>query len=198
LVGAALSLVGVALFFVGFEPTPLLPPVSTGGMIASKPLPIAGFSRLLPPDRTMFAHVFHEVFLHINWHVKDDRPTLKGRIERIVHETIRERCARTKGVYLHAINGTETHVHLAVSIEPFVTISQLVKDLKGGSSHDANSRLGQRLLYWRRGYGVVSFGKNHLDWVVEYIARQKEHHSSGRVFERLEQTLVGSDSLTTS
>ena len=49
-----------------------------------------------------------------------------------------------------------------MNIEPPVTISEMVKELKGGSSHDANSQLQQKLLYWQRGYGVVSFGKSNL------------------------------------
>ena len=89
----------------------------------------------------MSAHVFHEIYLHINWHVKDDRPTLKPDIEPLVHQFITERCRKMKGVYLHGIAGTETHVHLAVNSEPFVTISEMVKDLKGASAHDTNTHL---------------------------------------------------------
>jgi hypothetical protein len=33
---------------------------------------------------------------------------------------------------------------------------------------------------------VVSFGQKQLPWIVEYIDHQREHHSSGRVFGRLE------------
>ena len=65
--------------------------------------------------------------------------------------------------------------------------SELLKDLKGGSSHDLNSDLGRKELYWQRGYGVVSFGKNNLDWVLQYIAGQKEHHKAGRPQDRLER-----------
>lgn len=135
----------------------------------------------------MASHVFHEIYLHVNWHVKDDRPTLNSEIEPFVHQLIRDRCRRIKGVYFHAIGGTETHVHLAINIEPFVAISELLKDLKGGSSHDLNTQLGRKELYWQRGYGVVSFGKKNLAWVLRYIADQKEHHARGRVQERLER-----------
>jgi hypothetical protein len=74
---------------------------------------------------------------------------------------------------------------LAINIEPHVTISELVKDLKRGSSHDTNEHLCKKLLYWQRGYGVVSFGKNN--WVLDYINRQKEHHARGRIQDRLER-----------
>lgn len=135
----------------------------------------------------MASHVFHEIYLHFNWHTKDDQPILTGNVEELVHRLITERCRKTKGVYFHGIGGTETHIHLAVNIEPFVTISDLVQDLKGGSSHDANQQLSETLLYWQRGYGVVSFGQKNLPWVLDYIANQKEHHAKGRAQERLER-----------
>jgi hypothetical protein len=34
---------------------------------------------------------------------------------------------------------------------------------------------------------VVSFGKNNLEWVLKYIANQREHHAKGKVFDRLER-----------
>ncbi|MFN0054520.1 MAG: IS200/IS605 family transposase [Planctomycetales bacterium] len=125
----------------------------------------------------MSSHVYHEIFLHFNWHTKDDSPILIPTVEPVVHKLLRDRCQKAKGVYLHGIGGTETHVHLAIAIEPHVIISELVKDLKGGSSHDTNQALGAGTLGWQRGYGVVSFGKRNLPWVLEYIAHQKEHHA---------------------
>ncbi len=136
----------------------------------------------------MSSHVFHEIYLHLNWHVKDDRPTLKPEIESLVWDLIEQRCRKTNGVYFHGIGGTETHIHLAINIEPHVTISELVKNLKGGTSHDANEHVRQKLLYWQRGYGVVSFGKKNLPWVLDYIHNQKEHHAAGRIQDRLERT----------
>jgi len=131
-------------------------------------------------------HVFHDICLHIVWHTKNDEPLLKGAPERAVHEFLRRRCAQTKGVFLHAIGGTETHIHLALSIEPFVSISDLTGDLKGASSRVINRQKGFKALYWQRGFGVVSFGRKNLPFVAEYIANQKEHHAKGTAYERLE------------
>jgi len=135
----------------------------------------------------MASHVFHEIYLHFNWHVKHDQPTLRDEIERAVHQLLEERCRKLKGVFLHGVGGTETHIHMAINIEPSVTISELVKNLKGGSAHDLNERVRQKTLEWQRGYGVVSFGRRNLPWVLDYIAHQKEHHAAGRVFDRLER-----------
>lgn len=135
----------------------------------------------------MASHVFHEIYLHINWHVKDDRPTLTDDVETLTHKILADRCRRMNGVYLHGLNGTATHVHLAVNIEPHVTISEMVKNLKGGSSYDVNSQLAKKLLQWQRGYGVVSFGPKNLPWVLKYIDRQKEHHANHSALDRLER-----------
>lgn len=134
----------------------------------------------------MSSHVYHEVFLHLNWHTKLDQPVLTGRLEELTYTAIRDRCARIKGVLLHEIGGIETHVHLAVSIEPFVTISDLVQELKGASAYDVNRQVGHKALEWQRGYGVVSFGRQNIDWVLDYIRNQRQHHAQSRVQERLE------------
>ena len=134
----------------------------------------------------MSSHVYHEIFLHLNWHTKENRALLRGEVERRTYEMLRDKCLGAKGAYLHGLGGTDDHVHLAVSIEPLVTISELVQNLKGGSAHEVNRRVGRKVLEWQRGYGVVSFGKGHLEWVLDYIRNQREHHACGRLEERLE------------
>jgi REP element-mobilizing transposase RayT len=104
-----------------------------------------------------------------------------------------QRCHTTKGVYFHGINGTPTHIHLAINIEPHVTISDLVGELKGYSSHEFNKREGTKRLEWQRGFGVVSFGQRNLGWVQSYIARQKEHHAAGKLEDRLERISFDDD-----
>ncbi len=134
----------------------------------------------------MSSHVYHEIFLHFNWHTKGDLPLLTGELETLAHAELMGKCRRIKGAYLLGLGGTDTHVHLALSIEPFVTISDPVQELKGACSFEVNRRMNRKALEWQRGYGVVSFGKTHLDWVLDYVHRQREHHANGRIQARLE------------
>ncbi|MCK6484562.1 MAG: transposase [Phycisphaerae bacterium] len=113
-------------------------------------------------------------------------PLLTGELETLTHAELKEKCRRIKGAYLHGIGGTDTLVHLAVSIKPFVTISELVQELKSASSFEVNKRINRKALEWQRGYGVVSFGKRNLDCVLDYVHRQREHYGSGRLSARLE------------
>lgn len=134
----------------------------------------------------MSSHVFSEVLLHINWHTKGDHATLQGRTQDLAHTLLRAKAKTMKGLRLHALGGTETHLHVAVEIEPFVTISELVQELKGATAHEVNRRMGYKALQWQRGYGVVSFGRKNLPWIMAYIEHQHEHHAAGNVYARLE------------
>lgn len=146
-------------------------------------------SRLQPASRKglrMSSHVFHEILIHLNRHTKHDQPLLRGRTEELAHRALRDKASRMKGVSILELGGTDDHVHLAVQIEPYATISELVQELKGASAFEVNQALRHKALEWQRGYGVVSFGRRHLPWVVEYIRRQREHHAHGTIHVRLE------------
>jgi putative transposase len=108
----------------------------------------------------MSRNYYSEINLHLTWHTKRSMPLLTPTIEPVAHRLLKERVIKTPGVYLHEIGGTETHVHLAVTIPPTLTISDWIGELKGGSSHDVNQQMGMRskALQWQPGYGVVSFG----------------------------------------
>ena len=99
-------------------------------------------------------------------------PLLVPKVEAIVHHYLRGRCINTPEVFIHEIGGTETHVHLAVSVAPTIGISEWIGQLKGSSSHEVNQKLSHKVLDWQAGYGVVSFGTAHLQWVKAYIRQQ--------------------------
>jgi putative transposase len=130
---------------------------------------------------------YSEINLHITWHTKESAPLLAPEVEGIVHHYLRGRCINTSGVFIHEIGGIETHVHLCLSIAPTILISEFVGQLKGSSSHEANQKMGRKVLDWQTGYGVVSFGTKDLEWVKSYVRNQREHHAKNRTHDRLER-----------
>ena len=134
---------------------------------------------------------YSEINLHVVWHTKNSLPLLTPEVEPPTHRFLRKRIIDTPGAFVHEIGGTETHVHIAVTIPPTLLISEFIGQLKGGSSHDVNQAIGlrQKVLEWQTGYGVVSFGARDLDWVVEYVRNQREHHARGSVHDRLERIM---------
>jgi putative transposase len=137
----------------------------------------------------MSRNYYSEINLHIIWHTKNSLPLLTQEIEPLAHRILKQRIIETPGAFIHEIGGIETHIHMAVTIPPTLTISEFIGQLKGGSSHDVNQTLGrgQKSLEWQAGYGVVSFGTRDLDWVVEYVRNQREHHARGTIHDRLER-----------
>ena len=114
---------------------------------------------------------------------------LTPQVEPVAHRIIRERIIKTPGVFVHEIGGTDTHIHVAVTIPPTLLISEFVGLIKGASSHEVNEQFALRgkVLQWQTGYGVVSFGTRDLEWVKAYIRNQREHHAQGKIVDRLER-----------
>jgi len=135
----------------------------------------------------MARNFYSEIYLHITWHTKGSSPLLIPKVEAEVHHYLRGRCINTPGVFIHEIGGIEDHVHLCVTIQPTIVISELIGQLKGASSHEVNHKLGRKALEWQTGYGVVSFGKKDLKWVMNYVKNQREHHKTGKIEDRLER-----------
>ena len=135
----------------------------------------------------MSAHVFSEIFLHFNWRTDGDLPTLVPTVEKLAHNFIRNKCQNSMGVVFEEIGGTETHVHLVLRIDPLVSISKFISEVKGSSSYETNKDLGKKVLSWQKGFGVVSVGREQLEAVREYVRNQKEHHRKGTVIEKFER-----------
>lgn len=136
----------------------------------------------------MSTRAYSEINLHFVWHVKSNLPIISPEIEPNLYRYIKTYALQSNGLIFHEIGGTETHVHIAVTVPPTLLISEWIGKVKGASSHYVNHELANRkLLDWQTGYGVVSFGTKDLDWVVNYIRNQKEHHKKRATVERLER-----------
>ena len=135
----------------------------------------------------MSVSVYSEINLHITWHTKSNLPTIKPEIEAKLHQFLKHKIIETKGAYFHAVGGIEDHIHLAVSITPELPISQWIGQLKGGSTYYVNKLVNHKLLEWQRGFGIVSFGTKDLQWVINYVLNQKEHHKNSTTHVRLEK-----------
>src|SRR5262249_53520069 len=91
---------------------------------------------------SMAHNYYSEIKPPLTWHTKLSRPLLTPQIEPMAWAALREKAVELGGIAIHEIGGTETHVHLALSIEPPVTISELVGALKGYAAHEVNRRAG--------------------------------------------------------
>lgn len=69
------------------------------------------------------------------------------------------------------------HVHLLTGLRPSMSVSDLARDVKAGSSKLINEKKWIRSkFYWQEGFGAFSYSRNQIDSVIQYILNQEEHH----------------------
>ena len=81
-----------------------------------------------------------DLYLHFVWSTWDREPFIIPSIERAVHRNIGSQ-ARGMQCTILAINGTQDHVHVLLQYPTTITIADLVKQMKGVSSHFVNETL---------------------------------------------------------
>jgi REP element-mobilizing transposase RayT len=73
------------------------------------------------------------------------------------------------------------HIHVFVGMTPTVALSDLVRDVKAGSSGFINEKKWIRGKFnWQEGFGAFSYSHSQIDSVVKYIQNQEEHHRTKR------------------
>jgi putative transposase len=82
-----------------------------------------------------------------------------------------------RGAKVMAIYCMPDHTHILINIQPTHCLSDIVKDVKAGTSVFINdNNLVKGKFNWQNGFGAFSYSRGHLEVVVNYILNQKEHH----------------------
>jgi putative transposase len=133
---------------------------------------------------------YFELYCHLVWATKGRGAALLGERAILTERCIRSVC-RDRGVIVHAVSIMPDHVHLAVSMPPRIAVSDLVKSVKGNTSHLLNHHPEGALVEpfaWQPEYGALSFGKRFLPAVVSYVSNQRSHHAGGELKSAFERT----------
>jgi len=127
-------------------------------------------------------HSFVQMHMHIVWATVSRRPLIDGDRRAIVHRALAFEAKRLS-VQILAIGGVTDHIHMLVSVPPMISISYLVKQLKGVSSLDCGPAFR-----WQPGYAAISVSRRDVGRVVDYINNQEAHHNAARLIGSLERT----------
>ena len=75
------------------------------------------------------------------------------------------------------INGTSNHVHILIGLNPSVSVSNTVHDIKRSSSLFINNeKLCPYRFSWQEGYGGFTYSRSQIADVYSYIENQESHH----------------------
>jgi putative transposase len=130
---------------------------------------------------------YWKLYYHFIWGTKNRLPLIDPAFESELYRAIAAKVNNMDG-FVHAVGGTEEHVHLGVSVPPKVAPAKIVGDVKGNSSHYVNHVIKPDFeFYWQDEYGVLSFGEKNLSSIVKYILNQKQHHADGTLIAAMER-----------
>ena len=133
------------------------------------------------------------LYLYLNWATWDRLPLIAPEIERRLYRNI-ESEAQRMGCTVLALNGTLDHIHLLVKYPATIAISDLVKQVKGVSSHFVNEELNPNDFFkWQGNYGAFTVSRWDLDKIIGYVKKQKEHHQIGDLVAEWEQNYENVD-----
>jgi putative transposase len=79
---------------------------------------------------------------------------------------------------LLAVHCMPDHTHLLLGIKPSLALSDLVRDVKNGSTNFINHMkwvVGR--FCWQEGFGAFSYGHSQLTGIIDYIRDQERHHA---------------------
>ena len=123
------------------------------------------------------ANTYTQIYLHVVFAVE-------GRQNLIASEHNDELQKYVTGIViaqkhkLIAINNMPDHLHLLVGLRPDAALSDLVRDVKAGSSKFINEKrwvMGR--FSWQEGFGAFSYARSQLGAVIRYIQNQQKHHA---------------------
>ena len=124
------------------------------------------------------AHSSYRCEYHIVFAPKFRRKAIYGNLKKDINVILRKLCKEMKVEIIEA-EACPDHIHMLVSIPPYMSVAQFVGTLKSKSAlmiFDRHANLKYRYgnrHFWCRGYFVDTVGKNEKK-IREYIQNQLE------------------------
>jgi putative transposase len=131
---------------------------------------------------------YTQLYLHLVWATWNRWPLITPKIRAAVYAGIKGQANRV-GVDLIALGGMEDHVHALVRFPTTVTVADLVRHLKGATSHMVAHEIRPGEAFrWQGGYGAFTVSKPGVPRARDYVLNQESHHALGTLHPDLEAT----------
>ena len=122
-------------------------------------------------------HSFIKIWIHAIWATKERLPLIKQNVETSMFDQMRKQFVES-GCPVRIINGMPDHVHCLFLLNPQKSIAEVIKQVKGSSSHWVNEQnIILEKFAWQTGYAAYSVSESQLEKVYQYIKNQKAHHA---------------------
>ena len=135
-------------------------------------------------------HSFTRIMLHLVWATKKRQRLLTVEVRPLLTEHFKH-YANENSIFIDALNVRLEHVHVLINLLSNQQVDNIVKLLKGESSHWINSEnLIPQKFSWQRGYSAFSVSLSNRATVRQYIQNQDEHHRIKSFSEECNELLI--------
>jgi REP element-mobilizing transposase RayT len=119
---------------------------------------------------------YTQICYHVVFSTKGRQPTLKANRRADLFRHIWG-ISKNRESHLYRISGAEDHVHILTSLHPSVSLANLVKDVKTGSSlWIKEESVFPMFSHWQDGHAAFTHSRQEIDGLIKYIKGQEEHH----------------------
>ena len=119
------------------------------------------------------SHTYAQNIIHLVFSTKDRSKIISTEFQPKMWAYAAGIC-KNLGIFVHAVGGTDDHVHFLIQIPATLALAKAVSTIKSNSSRWANE--GGQKFVWQQGYGAFSVSVSIVPVVVRYIRNQQAHH----------------------
>lgn len=124
------------------------------------------------------SHSYYNIWIHAVFSTKERQPLITPEVENFIYCCLYEEFKQV-GCKLKIVNGLSDHVHCLFSLSAQRSVSEVIKHVKGISSHFVNqNNMIPEKFAWQKGYAAFSVSESSLPTVYHYIKNQKLKQNS--------------------
>lgn len=122
------------------------------------------------------ANTYTQIYIQVVFAVQGRRnliqPDRKAELQKYITGIVTR-----QGQKLLAIHCMPDHTHLLIGLKPDKALSDLVREIKTGSTHHINEQRWMAGRFsWQEGFGAFSYSHSQITAVIRYVENQVEHH----------------------
>jgi REP element-mobilizing transposase RayT len=122
-------------------------------------------------------NTYQQIYIHIVFAVKFRENLIAPVNREELHKYITG-IVTNKGQKMLAVFCMPDHAHIFISMNPNVSISDIVRDIKANSSRFINEQGWVKGKFrWQEGFGAFSHSKSNVPVVADYVMNQEAHHA---------------------
>ncbi len=127
------------------------------------------------------ANTYSQIYIQVVFAVKGRQSLIiekyREELQKFISGIVSNRNQKLLAIYC-----MPNHTHILLGLNPNIALSDLMRDIKAGSSKFINEQNWIKSKFaWQEGYGAFSYSQSQVQHVIDYILNQEAHHR-GKTF----------------